>query len=303
MRQQLSLPAALGLASLCAIWGLGQVAIKIANAGISPIMQAGLRSLIAGICLLVWCRVRRIPLFEHDGTLRSGIGAGLLFALEVLLLFLALQYTTAARGTLFLNTSPFVVAIGAHLFLTRDQLSRTKLMGLTLAFAGVAIAFGDSLAMPDRTALLGDALCVGGAIAWGATTVLIKGSKLAHVSAEKTLMYQLVLSSAALIGASLLVSEAGVFRLNTPVLLALAYQGVIIAFVSYVLWFWFLARYPASRVAAFVFLTPVFGVIAGALVLNEPITAALLIALALIAAGIYLVNRPVPEPVNLTGED
>lgn len=292
MPAHLPASAVIGLVFLCSLWGVGQVAIKIGNIGISPIMQAGLRSLIAAGCLFVWCTVRGIPLFERDGTLRAGLLAGALFALEFLLLFLALQYTSAARGTLFLNTSPFIVALGAHFFLKHDALTSTKLIGLTAAFAGVVLAFSDSLSMPSPQALTGDVMCLLAAVAWGATTVVIKGSTLATATPEKTLMYQLALSAVVLMVASPLTGEAGVFAADTTVWLAVAYHSVVIAFASYVAWFSLLRRYPASRVSVFVFLTPVFGVIAGGVLLNEPISQKLVLALALIAAGIYLVNRP-----------
>lgn len=292
MPSQLPPSAVLSLIFLCSLWGVGQVAIKIGNAGISPIMQAGLRSLIAAACLFIWCVVRGIRLFDRDGTSRAGLIAGALFALEFLLLFLALQYTSAARGTLFLNTSPFVVALGAHLFLRNDALTGVKLVGLTAAFAGVVLAFSDALSMPSPQALIGDVMCLLAAVAWGATTIVIKASKLATATPEKTLMYQLAFSAVVLIAASPLVGEPGVFAATSRVWLAVAYHSVVIAFISYVAWFSLLRRYPASRVSAFVFLTPVFGVIAGGMLLNEPISGKLLLALALIAAGIYLVNRP-----------
>jgi drug/metabolite transporter (DMT)-like permease len=284
--------AALGLVGLCTLWGLGQVAIKVGNSGISPVLNAGLRSAGAAVLVALWCRYRNIAMFRADGTAWPGIAAGALFAIEFLLLYWGLEFTTAARSVVFFNTSPFFVALGAHFVLANDRLSVAKTIGLVAAFAGVAIAFSDGLRAPTPHMLLGDAMALGAAAAWGATTVLVKGTKLARIEPERTLMYQLVVSALVLIAVSFAVGERGVFDATPLVWSVLAYQTIVVAFISYVVWFWFIKHYPASSVASFVFLTPVFGVLAGAWLLNEPITPRLIAALVLIAAGIYITNRP-----------
>ena len=288
--------ASLGLVTLCAVWGFGQVTIKIGNTGISPLLQAGLRSVGAAILLFAWCRWQNIRLLEKDGTWWPGVFAGLLFAVEFLLLYWGLQYTTAARSVLFLNTSTFFVALGAHLTIEHDKLTKPKIAGLIAAFTGVLVAFSDSLSMPTWHALIGDAMTLGGAIAWGATTVLVKATKLARIRPERTLMYQLVVSAIALLAASASIGESGFTHVTPLVISALAYQIVAIAFASYLAWFWFIAHYPASQVASFAFLTPVFGVIAGTTLLREPLSTGLIAALALIATGIYIINRPQLAP-------
>jgi drug/metabolite transporter (DMT)-like permease len=284
--------AALGLVGLCALWGLGQVAIKLSNAGISPLLNAGLRSAGAAVLVVLWCRFRGIRVLQRDNTLAPGMIAGLLFAIEFLLVYWGLEYTTAARSVVFLNTSPFFVALGAHAVLANDRFTTAKVIGLSCAFAGVAVAFRDGLTAPTWQMLIGDAMALAAALAWGATTVLVKATKLAGIEPERTLLYQLFVSALALIAASIALGEPGLFAVTPLVLGALAYQTIVVAFISYVAWFWYIAHYPASRVASFVFLTPVFGVIAGALILREPISPGLMAALALIAGGIYIINRP-----------
>lgn len=284
----MSAAAALGLVALCALWGLGQVAIKVGNSGISPVFNAGLRSAGAAVLVALWCRYRNIALVQRDGTAAAGIAAGLLFGIEFLLLYWGLEFTTAARSVVFLNTSPFFVALGAHLVLANDRLTIAKTIGLIAAFAGVAIAFSDGLRAPTLHMLIGDAMALAAAAAWGATTVLVKATKLARIEPERTLLYQLVVSAVVLIVASFAAGERGVFNPTPLVLSALAYQTIVVAFVSYVAWFWFIKHYQASNVASFVFLTPVFGVLAGAWLLDEPVGPRLLIALVLIAAGIYI---------------
>jgi drug/metabolite transporter (DMT)-like permease len=291
-RQALDSAAALILLLVCAAWGLNQVAVKVTNAGISPVLQVGLRSVGSAILVLIWSRARGVPLAARDGTLGYGLAAGLLFTVEFVLIYVGLTLTTASRGVIFLYTAPFVVAVGAHLFVPGDRLTRLKLVGLLAAFGGVVIAFAEGLRLPSHRELLGDLLCLAAAVLWGATTVLIKASPLAETRAEKTLLYQLGVSALTLPVASLLLGEPGVFRPTPLVLSAFAYQTVVVAFASYVTWFWLITRYPASSLAAFSFLTPVFGVMFGGLLLGEPITPALAASVALLAAGIYLVNRP-----------
>ncbi len=284
--------ALLMLIVLCALWGLGGIAIKVANTGISPVFQAGLRSTGSAILLAAWCRWRGVRLFERDGTGLLGLAAGTLFAAEFVFIYWGLDFTTASHATVFLYISPFVVAIGAHWFIPGDRLTAAKVVGLLAAFAGIVAAFSDTLRITSRDILIGDIMTLLAAIAWGSTTVLIKASRLAHISAERTLMYQLVVSAPILLAVAALLGERGVFAPTPLVLAALAYHVVIIAFASYAAWFWLVRRHAASQLAAFIFLTPIYGVAFAGLLLGEPISPALIVAVMLVALGIYLVNRP-----------
>lgn len=295
-RHELDRTAAALLVVLCAIWGLNQVAVKITVAGISPALQAGLRSIGSSLLLIAWSRWRGVPLLVRDGTLWPGLAAGVLFSGEFVLLYWGISLTSASRAVLFLYTSPFAVAIGAHWFVPGDRLNGGRVAGLVVAFAGVLVALADRLRAPGGSELAGDLLCLGGAIAWGACTVLVKASRLRRASAERTLLYQLGVSSLVLPAIALAAGEPGVHAATPLVLACLAYQIAVVAFASYAVWFWLMSRYPASRLAAFTFLTPVFGVASGGLLLGEPIGPGLLLAMALVAAGIYLVNRPAAAP-------
>jgi drug/metabolite transporter (DMT)-like permease len=251
-----------------------------------------LRSAGAAMLILIWARARAVPLFDRDGTLGAGLLAGLLFAVEFGLLFWAMEFTTAARAVVLLYTAPFTVAIGAHFFLTGDRLTRDKILGLGACFAGVVALFAESLDFPDRRALTGDAMALLAAVFWGATTVVIKATRLAQASAEKTTFYQLAVSAPILAAVSLGLGERGMFDPSPSVLAALAFQTVVVVFVSYTIWFWLVREYRASNLAAFSFLTPVFGVLAAHLALGEAVTGNLALALALVGFGIWLVNRP-----------
>ncbi|HKC07719.1 MAG TPA: DMT family transporter [Methylomirabilota bacterium] len=285
-----ALPVAL-LLLCCLVWGLNQVAIKVGVAGISPLMGAGLRSLVAAALVWLWCGLRGEPMFRRDGTGPFGLLIGLLFAGEVALIYWGLAYTTASRSVIFLYSAPFFVALGAHRYIAGERLTRARTAGLVVAFAGLCLACADALHLPSRRELFGDMLELAAGFLWGATTVVIKKGGRAPLTPSRMLFYQLAISSGALIGASLALREPGVVAPTVPVLAALAYQAVIVAFASYLAWFWLLRRYPASDLAPYLFWTPLAGVLAGWVLLGDPLSANLAAAAALVALGIYLVNR------------
>ena len=284
--------AVLIVVACCACWGLNQVIIKVANQGISPMLQVGLRSLLAGLLVFAWVRARGIRLFERDRTLWPGIVCGVLFGVEFAILYIGLGLTTASRGVVFLYLAPFVVAFGAHYLIPGDRLTLIKLAGLTAAMLGLVVAMAESLSQVGQPTLAGDLLCLLAAVLWGATTVLIRVTTLKSAVPEKTLLYQLGVSGVMLPPLAWLFGEPGITDLSWPVLLAFAYTVIIVAFVSYIGWFWLVKNYAPTRVSAFTFLSPVFGVLAGNILLGEAFTPSLAAALALVAFGIYLVNRP-----------
>ncbi|MGD9333592.1 MAG: DMT family transporter [Desulfobacterales bacterium] len=280
------------LVVLCASWGLNQVAIKVANRGVSPLFQCGIRSVGATILIWVWMAVRREPFLERDRTLWWGITAGLLFSAEFILIYWGLELTYASRAVIFLYMSPFVVALGAQLFIPGEHLGKIQVLGLCCAFGGIIAAFGESLRYPTYEIMIGDAMLAGAAVLWGATTVLIKASPLAGINPGKTLLYQLAVSAVVLPLGSLAMSEPGIFLMTPLIAGSLVYQTIWVSFITYLAWFWLIRHYPPSRLASFTFLTPLFGVLAGGLLLSEPMTSSLLLALILVGMGIYMVNRP-----------
>lgn len=277
----------------CTLWGLNQVAAKVALAEIPPLIQASARSLGAALLVLAWARWRGIALFARDGTGPSGWLAGALFAVEFACIFIGLQFTSASRMVVFIYLSPFVVALGMPFIARSERLKPLQLVGLAAAFAGVAWAYAEGFTQPAAGPLqwLGDALGVAGAVFWGATTLVIRASRLSTAAPEKTLLYQLAVSGVLLALAAPLAGEAWPARVGALSLGSLAFQTVVVTFASYLLWFWLVRHYPATRVASFTLLTPVAGLLAGAALLGEPVTARLVVALVAVAGGIALVNR------------
>ncbi len=283
--------AMLLMVALCALWGMNQVSIKVANTGISPVFQAGLRSAAAAGLLWAWARWRGIALFARDGTLGMGLLTAVLFAGEFTFLYWSLEFTNASRAVIFLYLSPFVVAIGGHLTIPGERLRFSHGLGLISAFIGMTIAFADALRLPTHRELLGDAIALTAAVFWGVTTVVVKASRLARASPHKVLFYQLAGSAVILRALATLLGERGVFAPTRLVVAAFLYQTVVVAFISYLAWFWLITRYPAFQLSSFSFLTPLFGLVAGGALLSEPITPALTTAMALVGVGIYFVNR------------
>jgi drug/metabolite transporter (DMT)-like permease len=285
---------AVALLVLCSfLWGLNQVAVKAVLPEIPALWQAALRSSGAALLVWLWARMRGIALFAPDATLPGGLVAGALFGAEFLCIFVGLQFTTASRMVVFIYIAPFVVALGMPLIARSERLGMVQSAGLALAFAGVAWAFAEGFSRPAAgpKQWLGDGLGVLAGVFWGATTLAIRASALGQAAAEKTLLYQLGVSAMLLLAAAVLAAPPLPRELSFLAWSSLVFQTVIVSFASYLAWFWLIRHYPATRLASFTMLTPVFGLALGAALLNEPVTARLLFALATVASGIVLVNR------------
>ena len=280
------------MAVLCMLWGFQQVTIKVAAPDVSLVMQAGIRSVLATALLLVWARARGIPLFDRDGTLAAGLGAGVLFATEFVFIYAGLAYTAASRMIVFIYTTPCWTALMLPFFVPVERLSARQWVGVIAAFGGIVAAFAEGFTAAKGETFVGDLFGVIAAFLWASTIVLIRATRLSRTSATKTLFYQLAVSAAVLPVVSVLLGEPGVVRWTPLAVAILAFQGAIVAFASYLGWFWLLTKYMAARLSVLSFMTPLFGVLFGAALLGERITPAFLAAALLVAGGIVLVNLP-----------
>ncbi|UCD71278.1 MAG: DMT family transporter [Syntrophobacterales bacterium] len=288
-KERIDLFAASLLTGLCLLWGLNAVAIKVSNQGIAPIFGAGVRSVIATGCLVSWMKLRKIALFP--GSLIDGLIVGVFFGVEFGVLYSSLLYTTASSAWILLYTTPFFHAVGAHYFLEGDRLNFGKGVGLILAFGGVVFLLSEHAGLPSLGNLLGDILAVMAAIIWAATTIFIKRRLVGKVSYHHTLFYQTLFSIPVLFLLSTMFGEQPIRQINGLILFSVAYQGILIAFISYLLWFFLVHSYPVSKLSAFTFLTPLFAVTAGVFLLQESLTPRLILSLFLVSLGIYVVNR------------
>jgi drug/metabolite transporter (DMT)-like permease len=276
---------------LCLSWGFNQVAVKLALPEIPPLIQAAFRSTFGALVVIAWARLRGVKLMEADGTLVPGLAAGMLFGLEFLLIYRGLVWTSASRASLFLYTAPFFVVIGARWLLPGDRFDRWQWLGLVLSFAGIVVAFGVPAPDSDMRALLGDLMLVGAGAAWAATTLVVKASPLVRAPFEKTLLYQLIVSAPVLALCAHALGERVDAAPSALAMGSLVWQTFWIASFTFLAWFALIQRYSASRLSVFTFLTPLFGVAAGHIVLGEPITPAFAVAVVLVIAGLVLVNR------------
>ncbi|BBT15532.1 membrane protein [Metapseudomonas otitidis] len=282
-------PFACGLMLLlCIVWGFQQVSIKLVEQDVAPVLQLAIRSGIAALVLGAITLWREGRGAFGDGTLLPGLGVGLLFTLEFFCISEGLVRTSASHIAVFLYTAPIFAALGLHLILPEERLSPVQWLGVLVAFGGIALAF---LGKPGNAAgsLFGDALGICAAVAWGATTVLIRGSSLSEAAPVKTLFYQLGVAGLVLLAVAAATGRLGLIP-SDRALLSLGFQVVVVALISYLGWFWLLRRYLASRLSMLSFMTPLFGVGFGVLVLGEPLDSSFIFGGLLVLGGLLLVT-------------
>jgi len=277
---------------LCASWGLQQVAIKVTAVDVHPVMQMTIRSGIAALLLtpIVWRQRGGFGL--RDGTWRPGLVAGILFGLEFLAIAEALARTTASHVAVFLYTAPVFTALGLHLLLRAERLAAIQWAGIALAFAGIVLAFlgGETAGEGGVTSLEGDLLALLAGALWGATTVVIRLTSLSEAPPARTLHFQLAAAFVIIGAAAILNGQTAIVSLSALSAASIVYQGVIVAFLTYLGWFWMLRRYAAAEVAVLSFMTPLFGVSFGVILLGEPIDVSFGWGAALVIAGVVLVS-------------
>lgn len=265
-----------------------QVVIKVTNGGFGPVFLAGLRSVGGAMVLLMWMKARGVSFTLPRSSIVAGILSGILFAVEFMCLFMALDLTTVGRVSIIFYSMPVWLALAAHVLLPAERLSTVRVFGLVLAMVGVALALLDR--SNGQASLLGDLLALSGAFCWAGIAMLVRVTPLSRVPPEQQLLWQLIISAPLLVLAAPLFGD--LLRDVQPIhLWGLAFQIIAVASFGFLAWFWLLTIYPASSVASFSFLSPVFSVILGWMLLGEHVGWTIWVALALVAAGIFLINR------------
>lgn len=276
--------------------GFNQVMIKWANEGFQPWFQGALRSLIALPVIIAWAWLRGSRLSLRDGTLGPGLLVGLFFGLEFVCLYLALDLSDVARITVIFYSMPVWVAIAAHWMIPGERLNARRTLGLVIAMAGVGVAVADR--STGEVSLLGDVLAILGAILWAGIAITVRTTRLSVAAPEMQLIYQVVAAGIIMFIAALLSGEA-LLRDPEPIHWGLVgAQGALIVGTVFIVWFWVLSIYPASDMTAFSFLSPVFAVLFGWLVLGEQIGPGVIGGLVLVSIGIYLVSRRARPPAS-----
>jgi drug/metabolite transporter (DMT)-like permease len=254
-------------------------------------LQAVIRSTAALPVLLIIGWLRDVKFFRSDGTLVPGLFAGLLFGVEFVLIYQGLCFTSASRAAVFLYTAPFFVAFGSYQVLG-ERLGPLQWAGLALSFLGVALAIGVPQPDVDTRVLLGDLMIVGGGALWAATTLIAKGTRLRFAAPEKALAYQVAMSIP-ILGLVAWLSGETMVRLPGALALSLViYQAIWVVGITFTLWFALVKTHSASKLSAFTFITPLFGVLASYFIMHDALTLVFGAAALLVIAGLFLVNRP-----------
>jgi len=276
---------------LCLLWGVQQPIIKMFGSDVSPLLQIALRSLIGSVLLAIVMIRQNVSLALHKGPWQPGLLAGLLFSIEFFFVGESLRLTNASRMIVFLYTNPIYLALGLHMLLPQERLSRSQWFGITVSFAGIIVAFMQGFETTTPSMLLGDLFALAAGLFWGLTTLVLRCSRLNSIPPSQTTQYQLIPGVVFLLLACVLTDQ---MHFNpTPAAIAVVLgQGVIIAFFSLWVWFWLLTVYKASQLASFSFVSPIIGVAAGIILLNEPLHINFLIGAVLVITGVAIVNRP-----------
>jgi len=276
---------------ICLIWAFQQIGLKSTAAFATPVLQIGVRSGIAAVCVFALIRIQKQKLDVLGRTAALGTLAGVLFAMEFFLVGEALKHTSASHVVVFLYTAPVFAALGLHWKLPSERLAAIQWAGIGVATMGIAYAFlapqEDHPMVGDM--IWGDGLALLAGAAWGMTTVLIRTTRLSSIPATHVLFYQLATAFFILTGTAVLAGEAA-FTLSKPLLLNIVFQALVVSFLSFLAWFWLLTKYRASQLGVFSLMTPVFGVLLGVLLLGEPLTREFAIGTLGVLAGILIVS-------------
>jgi drug/metabolite transporter (DMT)-like permease len=254
----------------------------------APVMQLAIRFGGASIFFGMWVIFREGRRAFSDGSLRSGLLLGLMFSLEFVFAGQALAHTTAAHSVVFLYTAPIFTALGLQ-FLPEERLSRLQWAGIAIAFMGIVIAFFGFSNRPAVDLLTGDLLALLGGVSWGLSNVVLRRGRIGGAATTKTVLYQ-VATAAIVLGTFAAMTGQTEVELTTATILSLAFQTLIVAISSYLVWFWLLRRYLTSRLMLLSLLTPLFGVMFGAALLGEPVDLRLALGAVLVLMGVLFVN-------------
>ncbi len=292
VRQALDAKASSIMFFLCILWGMQQVVVKLAAPDIGPMMQMALRSGLSALMVFPLIKLAQGQSLWARKYWFSGSLVAALFAFEFFLVAQALHYTSASHTVVLLYTAPIFVALGLHWKLPAERLTLKQWVGIFTAFLGIVVTFlgrSSSPAQDLSAMLLGDFLALGAGALWASTTIAVRLTNLSEAPATQTLFYQLAGGFLLLLPMAFLLGQ-GTVRWSMLTLSSLVFHAVMISFASYLIWFWLLKRYLASRLGVFSFLTPLFGIVFGVLILNEPLESNFIAGTLMVMAGVLIVS-------------
>lgn len=281
--------AALLAVLVTALWGTNPTALKIALRTLPPIGAAGLRFAIAAVGVWVWCRLSGVRVRPRAGEILWLAAIGAFFLVQISTFTLGVYWGTAGHSVVLLHTYPFFVVALAHFLIPGDRASPGRVASMVAAFCGVLILFVGDWGEWQGTQLLGDGVQLFSAFILGAQVVFIKHA-VARIDPARVVLWEMVIGSAGFLLYSLAFENLAGARPSVVSSGAVVYQGIIIGTLCFTVWTWLIRRHAASRVAIFGFVAPLVGVVLSSLVLDEPLTATLLLSAVLVAVGIVLAN-------------
>jgi drug/metabolite transporter (DMT)-like permease len=286
--EELTFAAGLFTVFLCILFGSNAVAIKITFSGLGVFTTAAIRFGVAAVVIFLWAKITGRKMALKKGQLHQVLIFSAMFTIQLSLFYLGLSKTNASRGTLLANLLPFFILFLSHFFIAGDRITKRKFFGILLGFTGVVFMFIDeeSLSSGFRT---GDLFVLSAVFIWSCSTVYLK-RVIGTFSPFQIVMYSTLFSVPFLLTEALLWDARMVFHIDGPVVGALLYQSLVTASFGFVAWNTLLKKYGAVSLHAFVFIMPIVGVSLGGLVLGEPITIKLLLALIFIVSGILVVH-------------
>ena len=270
--------------------GLNQVMVKLVNEGMHPVFQVALRSTFAIFPILIYCYILKKKIIINNGSLIPGIIAGILFAIEFIFLFTALDYSTVTRVSLIFYTMPVWLTLAAHFLIENDKLNLNKILGLIIALVGLFLAVYEPTTGYDTSQFYGDAYSLLASLCWAIIAIMLKTTRLSNATPETQLLYQLVVSGFILLPLSMQLNDY-VRNINLDLILIFSFQVIVIMCMGFIGWLWIMSRYSASSTSSFAFLTPIFGVLFGWLIMDDPINEQIYLSLFFTCLGIYLINK------------
>jgi drug/metabolite transporter (DMT)-like permease len=286
--EELTFAAGMFALFLCILFGSNAVAIKITFSGLGVFTTAAIRFGVAAVAIFLWAKITGQKTALKKGQLHQVLIFSALFTVQLSLFYLGLSKSNASRGTLLANLLPFFILFLAHFFIAGDRITKQKFFGILLGFTGVVFMFLDEAGLSHgfRT---GDLIILMAVLIWSCATIYLK-RVIGTFSPFQLVMYSNLFSVPFFLVEALLWDDSMVFHLDGTVIGALLYQSLVTASFGFVAWNTMLKKYGAVSLHAFVFIMPIAGVTLGGLVLGEPITIKIVLALVFIVSGILAVH-------------
>lgn len=272
---------------IMAILGGTYTMVKIGLRDLPVVGSLLLRMLVATAALGVYARWAQVTLL-YRGRAAWFIAAGTLaFVAMQLLLYAGLTATPAGRAAILYNVQPFLTLLILPYVLPAERLTLRRVVGTGVAFAGVVLVLAER--GTSGGSRLGDALVLLAAATWTLVIILSKTTP-SEVSAVSLIFWNVAGATPVLALLAVLVEPDATWRLSGPAVASILYLGVLAAGVGFVGFVWLTRTYTATRVNAFVFLSPVFGVLIAWGALGESVTGLQAAGVLAVASGIWIVN-------------